>query len=242
MNPRTIKDSLYEQFARIGRVVAHPKRIEMLDLLCQSERSVEEVARMTTQGMGSASAQLQVLKQARLVETRREGRHIYYRVASDSVCALVQALQETAREQLSEVAEAVRANFDSDDDLEPISMDALRARIDSDMIVVVDVRPVEEYEAGHISGAISVPFDELDERLRGAEIPSNREIVAYCRGPYCVLAPQAAEVMRTSGFTRVRRLDTGFPQWRMAGLPIEVSAIGSSASDDQSRNQETAIR
>lgn len=219
MSGRAVKDALYEQFARVGAVTGHPKRLELLDLLCQRERTVQELARATDLRTSTASAQLQVLRRARLVTVRRVGRHVRYAVADDAVCRLLHAVQEVARAQLSEVAETVRREFDARDRLEPLDGDELRRRIEAgDDLVVVDVRPREEYEAGHIAGALSVPLDELAERLD--EIPEDVEVVAYCRGPYCVLAPEAVERLHRAG-RDARRLRVGFPEWRLAGLPTE---------------------
>jgi rhodanese-related sulfurtransferase/DNA-binding transcriptional ArsR family regulator len=218
MNPRQAKDSLFEQFARIGKVTAHPKRLELLDLLCQGERSVEDLAAAARLKVTTASAQLQVLRQARVVTGRREGKRVFYRITDDSDCQLLLAVQQVARMQLSEVTETVRTYFETRDSLEPISSQQLQQRLDSgDDIVVIDVRTRVEYDAGHIPGAVSVPLDELTGRLD--ELPPEAEIVAYCRGPYCVLAPQADEQLRDAGRHNVRRLDAGLPQWRLAGLP-----------------------
>jgi rhodanese-related sulfurtransferase len=220
MAGRDVKDALYEQFARVGKVTGHPKRLELLDLLCQGERAVEELARLTELKVTTVSGQLQRLREARLVTTRREGKHVYYRVADDSVCGLLQAVQEVARAQLSEVSETVRAHFG--DAVEPISVRELQRRIETgDDVVVVDVRPTSEYEAGHIAGAISVPLDELGDRLD--ELSGDIEIVAYCRGPYCVLAPEAVAQLQQAG-RRARRLEAGFPEWRLAGLPTAARA------------------
>lgn len=216
MGPREVKDALYEQFARVGKLTGHPKRLELLDLLCQGERTVEELARAADLKLTTASAQLQALRQAKLVAVRREGRHVHYRVADDSVCRLLQSVQEVARSQLSEVSETFRDHFAARDPVEPISGDELRRRIASDDVLVVDVRPRGEYEAGHIVGALSIPLDELDDRLD--ELPADVEIVAYCRGPFCVLAPEAVEHLHRAGH-QVRRLEIGFPEWRLAGGP-----------------------
>jgi rhodanese-related sulfurtransferase len=223
MAERGVKDALYEQFARVGKVTGHPKRLELLDLLCQGERTVEELARATGLKVTTASAQLQVLRRARLAAVRPQGKHVYYRIADDSVCRLLQAVQEVARSQLSEVSEAVRRHFDARDPVEPIDSRELKRRIEAgDDVVVVDVRPREEYEAGHIAGAVSIPLDELADRLD--ELPENAEIVAYCRGPYCVLAPDAVEQLHHAG-RFVRRLEVGFPEWRLAGLPTEPQPV-----------------
>lgn len=217
MDPRQIKDSLYEQFARVGKMVSHPKRVEILDLLCQSERSVDEIARLSGTSVTSASAQLQVLRHARVVLARRSGRQVIYSLADESVARLVEALQETARVRLAEVGEILHEAFESDG-LSPVAQTELAERLDDPGVIVIDVRPVSEYRAGHIAGAISMPLDEIASRL--TELPPDAEIVAYCRGPYCVLAPQAVDVIRSAGRTNVRRLATGLPQWRAAGLPV----------------------
>jgi len=218
MSSREIKDQLYEQFARVGKVTGHPKRLELLDLLCQGERTVEELARAVDLKLTTASAQLKVLREARLVAVRREGKHVYYCVADDSVCRLLQAVQEVARAQLSEVSETVRTHFEAHDPIEPIDPAELKRRIAAgDDVVVVDVRPRQEFEAGHIAGAVSIPLEELAERLD--ELPDDVEVVAYCRGPYCVLAPEAVTQLHDAG-RRVRRLEAGYPEWRLAGLPV----------------------
>ena len=216
---RQVKDALYEQFARVGKAVASPKRIELLDLLCQGERSVEALAKATRMSLTNTSAHLQVLRQARLVETRREGVKVFYRVAGDGVCRFFFALRGLGRERLAEVEQVVRDYFDARDELEPVSRRALLERIERGEAAVIDVRPAEEYAAGHVPGAVSIPLPELEKRL--GELPAGTEIVAYCRGPYCVLAPEALSTLRSNGF-RARRLEDGFPEWRLAGMPIEV--------------------
>ncbi len=217
MGVRPVKDSLYEQFARIGKAVASPKRIELLDLLCQGERSVEALAQAANMPVKNTSAQLKELRLARLVETRREGTRVYYRLADDAVCGFFFTLRDLARTRLTEVEQIARDYFESPDHLEPVRQEDLLSRAQSGEVVVVDVRPREEYEAGHIPGAISLPLPELEDRL--SELPQENEIVAYCRGPYCVLAPEAVTIMRARGF-RARRLEEGFPEWRAAGLPV----------------------
>ncbi|HZJ49648.1 MAG TPA: metalloregulator ArsR/SmtB family transcription factor [Actinomycetota bacterium] len=214
---RAVKDTLYEQFARIGKAVASPKRIELLDLLCQGERSVETLADAANMTVKNTSAQLKELRVARLVETRKQGTRVYYRLADEAVCGLFFTLRDLARARLTEVEQIVRDYFEARDDLEPVRREDLLCRVQSGEVVVLDVRPAEEYEAGHIPGAISVPFPELENRL--AELPEGAEVVAYCRGPYCVLAPEAIVRLRANGFT-ARRLEDGFPEWKRAGLPV----------------------
>lgn len=219
MEGRDAKDALYEQFARLGRAVAHPKRIELLELLAQGERSVDGLARGTAMGVTNASNHLQVLRQARLVETRKNGTRVLYRLAGDDVMRLVISLRTVASVRLAEVDRVVRDFYRAHDALEPLTRDELGRRAADGDLVVLDVRPRDEYEQGHIPGSISVPLDELADRLR--TLRRNAEIVAYCRGPYCVLAPQAVEVLRRHGF-QARRLEDGMPEWRLAGLPVAV--------------------
>lgn len=219
MRGQEAKQALYEQFARVGKALSSPKRIELLDLLCQAERSVEALAKATRMGVTNTSAHLQVLRQARLVETRREGVKVFYRVADEQVCRFYFELRDVGRARLAEVEQVVRDYFDARDELKPVSREALLERIEHGEAAVIDVRPPEEFAAGHIPGALSIPLHELEQRL--GELPAAIEIVAYCRGPYCVLAPEALVTLRASGF-RARRLEDGFPEWRLAGMPVEV--------------------
>lgn len=214
---RLVKDGLYEQFARIGKAVAHPKRIELLDVLCQGERSVEVLAGAAAMTVVNTSAHLRVLREARLVATRKNGTRVFYRLADDAVCEFFFSLRDLASDRYAEVDRIVRDFFDARDELEPLNRDELLSRVGDGDIIVLDVRPREEYEAGHIPGAVSVPLADLKGRM--ASLPREVEIVAYCRGPYCVLAPQALELLRTQGFV-ARRLEDGFPEWRRAGLPV----------------------
>ncbi len=212
------KDGLYAQFSRMAKAMSSPRRIELLELLAQTERSVEELARMTGMEFGNASAQLQVLSRARLVEGRRRGKRILYRLADQDVTGFLAALRALSRARLSEVEAVERAYFQPRDELEPVGCADLLERAERGEVVVIDVRPREEYEAGHIPGARCLPLSELEARLH--ELPADAEVVAYCRGPYCVLAPQAVEVLRRAAF-RARRLAEGFPEWRLAGMPVE---------------------
>lgn len=211
------RGALHQQFARIGKAVASPRRIELLELLCQGERSVDALARVTGMTVTNVSQHLQELSAARLVDRRRDGTRIYYRAADERVCGFVTELGAVARGRLPEVERLAAEYIDGGDQLEPLTRAELLRRLHRRDAVVVDVRPTEEYESAHIRGAISVPLDELARRLR--ELPRTKLIVAYCRGPYCVLAPQALALLRTRGF-RARRLEDGLPEWRAAGLPI----------------------
>jgi rhodanese-related sulfurtransferase len=230
-----VKDGLYEQFARVGKAVANPKRIELLDLLCQGERSVEVLADAAAMTVVNTSAHLRVLRESRLVATRREGTRVFYRLADDAVCEFFFSLRDLAGDRYAEVDRIVRDFFDARDELEPVNRDELLARAGDGGIIVLDVRPREEYEAGHIPGAISIPLADLKGRM--ASLPRGAEIVAYCRGPYCVLAPQALEMLRRGGFT-ARRLEDGFPEWRRAGLPI---ARGEHPSTDRHPTSEAEM-
>lgn len=221
MTGREAKDLLYTQFSRMAKAASNPKRIELLELLAQAERSVEELAAASGMDFSNTSAQLQVLSRARLVESRREGKRVLYRLADESVSRFLTGLREIARSRLAEVEQVARAYIRARDELEPISSADLLERLQHRQALVIDVRPVEEFAAGHIPGALSVPLAELRARL--PELPRGGEIVAYCRGPYCVLAPQAIEILRRAGY-RARRLEEGLPEWRLARLPVEVSA------------------
>ena len=221
MTGREAKDALYLQFSRVAKAAANPRRIELLELLAQAERSVEELADASGMDFSNTSAQLQVLSRARLVESRRQGKRILYRLADEAVSSFVSALRELSRARLAEVEQVARDYFEARDALEPVSSAELAERLQRGQALVIDVRPTEEYEAGHIPGALSVPLAQLRRRL--PDLPRNAEIIAYCRGPYCVLAPQAVEIMRRAGI-RARRLKVGFPEWRLARLPVEAAA------------------
>ena len=216
---RELKDSLYEQFARIGKVLGSPKRLELLDLLLQGERSVEDLASLTEMGIANTSAHLQALRHARLVETRKEGTRVFYRPVGDEVAALVIALQDAARARLVEVDDLVRTHLEDPKEPDAITRRDLKKQLSEGSVVVVDVRPVEEYVAGHIKGALSIPLTELPSRVE--ELPENVEIVVYCRGPYCLYAREAVRILQSRG-RRARRLVEGMPEWRLARLPVAV--------------------
>jgi rhodanese-related sulfurtransferase/DNA-binding transcriptional ArsR family regulator len=218
---REAKDLLYAQFSRVAKAASNPKRIELLELLAQAERSVEELAAASGMDFSNTSAQLQVLSRARLVESRRDGKRILYRLADETVPRFLVALREISRSRLAEVEQVARDYFQARDELEPIGSAELMDRLTRRQALVIDVRPSEEFAAGHIPGALSVPLSELKARL--PELSREAEIVAYCRGPYCVLAPQALEILRRAGF-RARRLNEGLPEWRLGGLPVEAVA------------------
>jgi rhodanese-related sulfurtransferase len=221
MEGRIAKDRLYDAFARTAKALASPKRIELLELLAQGERTVDSLAQAASMGVTNTSAHLQVLARSGLVDARKDGTKVYYRVAGNEVPAFVVALRDLARGRRAEVDQIVRDYFVARDALEPVGSGELIGRMESGEVILLDVRPVEEYLAGHIPGALSVPLDQLEEALSG--LAKSSEIVAYCRGPYCVLAPQAVERLRAKGF-RARRLEEGLPEWRLAGLPVAVGA------------------
>jgi rhodanese-related sulfurtransferase len=230
---------LYEQLARIGKVVVHPKRIELLDLLCQAERSVEALAVATGLKLTTASAHLQVMRQGRLVEARREGTRVFYRAAGEEVCRFVGALNDLARARLAEVDQVLRSLGTDAAGTERVSRDELLARVQAGDVVVLDVRPEEEYLAGHIPGARSLPLEHLEARLD--ELGPDLEVVAYCRGPLCLLAPEAVALLRARG-RKARCLEDGLPEWRQAGLPVEegVGTGGGSSGGAAARSSRRA--
>jgi rhodanese-related sulfurtransferase len=220
MAHRELKDPLYAHFARIGHAVASPVRIELLDLLAQGEKTVERLAEQSGAAIKNASAHLRVLRQARLVETRRAGTYVYYRLADGDVSRFVRDLQQLGRRRLAEVEYVARQYIDGRDALAPVTLAELRKLVREGGVTVVDVRPGDEYAAGHIPGAVSIPVPELKRRLR--ELPKRRQVIAYCRGPYCVFALEAVTMLRKNGFD-ARRSEEGLPGWRDAGLPVATS-------------------
>ena len=196
--------------------LANPHRLELLDLLAQGERSVEELAREASLSVTNTSAHLQVLRRARLVAADKRGLYVIYRLADDQVFALWKALRDCGSAHLAEVQRLITTYFTERDTLEAIDKQELLRRLHDESVVVLDVRPELEYHQGHIPTALSMPLSALEQRLH--ELPRDREVVAYCRGPYCVFADQAVQLLRRHGF-RVRRLDEGFPEWRAAGYP-----------------------
>jgi rhodanese-related sulfurtransferase len=214
---REAKDRPHEAFARTAKAAASPKRVELLELMAQGERTVEALALATDMGVTNTSAHLQVLVRSRLVQGRKQGTKVFYRLAGDDIAAFVVVSRDLARSRLAEVDQVVRDYFVARDALEPVSQEELLARTGKGKVVILDVRPAEEFAAGHIQGALSVPLAQLDAAV--ARLPKRAEIVAYCRGPYCVLAPQAVERLRAKGY-RARRLADGLPEWRLAGLPV----------------------
>ena len=216
---REFKDRLYGQFARIGKALASPHRLELLELLAQGERTVESLATEMGLSLANTSQHLQALRQAALVESRKEGLFVSYRLSDLTVFDLCAAIRKVAEHQLADLERLVREHFGDRSDAEAVEMKELLKRARSKRVVVLDTRPSGEYAAGHIAGAISVPVDDLQRRLR--QFPKGKEYVAYCRGPYCVYADRAVEILRSNG-RNAHRLREGFPEWRAAGLPVEV--------------------
>ncbi len=219
---RAFKSELFEQFARIGKAMASGSRIELLDLLSQTERTVEQLANLTEMSIANVSQHLQVLRHAQMVEVRREGLYAFYRQADKSVFRLWQAMREVGETRLAEIERVVTTYLKDRASLEPVTVEELEKRLDEGNVVVIDVRPVEEFAAGHIPKALSIPVNELKRRL--AELPRTKEIVAYCRGPYCVQSDEAVSLLRRHGF-KVRRLEVGLPDWRAGGLPVVTAKL-----------------
>jgi rhodanese-related sulfurtransferase len=218
MGDRETKTALFDEFARAAKALASGRRIELLDVLANGERTVEALAGEVGLSVANTSQHLQVLRQVGLVATRREGTSVHYRLAAPEVFQLWQALRTLAASRLAEIGRLAVAYLGARDELEPVTRKELARRLqDGDDLVVLDVRPPPEYAAGHLPGAVSIPVGELRRRL--AELPADREIVAYCRGPYCAFAHEAVAVLREDGFL-ARRLEDGFPEWRAAGLTV----------------------
>jgi rhodanese-related sulfurtransferase len=218
MRARELKDGVYAQFARIGKAVSAPKRIELLELLCQGPRTVEALAGQADLSVANASQHLQILRAARLVEAKKKGLFVEYRLADEGVLRFIHAMLALAEARLAEIGEITHAYLKARGALERVSGKEVMQRVRDGEVTVLDVRPVEEYRAGHIPGARSVPVSELKKRL--AELPKNREIVAYCRGPHCVMAIEAVELLRKEGF-RAHRMVEGVVDWRARGWRIE---------------------
>jgi rhodanese-related sulfurtransferase/DNA-binding transcriptional ArsR family regulator len=213
---RDRKTALFDQFARVGKALASGKRLELLDLLSQGERDVASLAAAADLGVTTASAHLQTLRQANLVTTRRDGTRILYRLAGTDVAQLYARLRDVAQSHLPDV-EAARVAYLGADGGDPVTRDQLQRLARRRSVTVLDVRPAEEYEAGHIPGAVSIPLGELADRL--AELPDDGQVVAYCRGAYCVLAHDAVALLRRNG-RRARRLSDGMLEWRLADMPV----------------------
>jgi rhodanese-related sulfurtransferase len=218
MSRPNVKKLLFEQFARIGKALGSGHRLELIELLAQGERSVEALAAVAHLPVANTSQHLQQLRRAGLVNTRKEGLRVYYRLSDPAVSQLLSALEQIGEKQLAEVDRLVHSYLTVRDNLEPITRDNLRKRLKQGEVTVLDVRPPEEFVAGHLPGAVNIPLKELEGKLES--LPHDQEIVAYCRGPYCVLAFEAVAKLRERGF-QARRMQDGFPEWLTAGYPVE---------------------
>jgi len=225
------KKELLSQFARIGKAASSPSRLEILDLLSQGEKPVETLADQAGLSVTNTSNHLKELRNAALVSSRKDGIYVYYRLADPAVHEFLRGLQDIAGSRLAEVRELIQDYFEEPGALEPVAAGDLMNRLRSEDVIVLDVRPEDEYRAGHIPGALSIPTGELERRL--SELPSDREVVAYCRGPYCVLAVRAVEVLRAAGY-RARRMEVGLPEWRAQGLAV----VGATANRSERREEE----
>lgn len=220
MNKREFKDKVYSELARVTKAIGNPRRMEIIDLLAQGPFSVEKIAEQTNMSIANASQHLQVLKGARLVEISRKGNFIYYHLASEKVFHAWRGLRELGLIQNAEAEKLIRDFYNTRHQLEPVSMEELRQKINRQDVVVLDVRPDEEYERGHIHRAISIPVEELMKRMD--ELSRDKEIIAYCRGPFCVYADEAVALLREQGF-EAKRLKEGFPDWVAMGFPAEIN-------------------
>ena len=214
------KREVFANLARIGTALSSPTRIEFLELLAQAERTVEQLANLTGVTVANTSQHLQKLRQAGLIIGRKEGLYVFYRLAGDEVVGLLSAVSRVAETYVAEVERIVRLYFAHKDELEAVPAKELLERARKGLVTVVDVRPTEEYAAGHVPGAINIPVHELEKRMK--ELPRRREVVAYCRGPYCLMSYDAVAALRKKGFN-ARRLQDGMPEWRLGGFPVESS-------------------
>lgn len=220
MADRVAKEALFDEFARVAKALSSGRRAEIVDVLANGERSVESLARELDLTVANVSQHLQVLRRAGLVKGRRDGTFIYYGLAAPEVVTFWRSLQEIAGNRVSEVERLARAYLGDHDGLEAVTKEELKKRLRNRDVFVLDVRPPEEFDAGHIPGALSIPVGELKRRLR--ELPKNKEIVAYCRGQYCSFAPEAVRYLAGKGYD-VKLLREGLPDWASAGLPVEHS-------------------
>jgi ArsR family transcriptional regulator len=217
-NPKT---ALLTQFASVAKALGHAHRLELLEFVAQGERSVDALARQSGLSVANASQHLIQLRRAGLLVSRQAGKRVFYRLADDSVLSLTAALRQVAERNVAEVKQIVDGYFYQRDALEPVSRQELLEKMEQGLVTVLDVRPEDEYGAGHVSGALNIGLADLENRL--GELPADHEIVAYCRGAYCVLSFEAVAALRARGFN-VRRLEDGFPEWRVAGLPVETGS------------------
>lgn len=223
MSRPSAKHQLLEQFANVAKALSHANRLDLLEFLAQGERSVEALAQVAGLTVANTSQHLQYLRRAGLVTSHKRGLHVFYSLAGEDVIGLLRALRQTTERHVAEVDRIVSGYFNERDSLEAVSRKELLERTKEGLVTVLDVRPPDEYEAGHIPGALNLPLGELKKRLK--ELPKEQQIIAYCRGPYCVLAFEAVAALRKRGFD-ARRLEEGYPEWKASGLPVETDAAG----------------
>ena len=219
MSTGNFKQDVHAQLARVGMALSNGNRLELLECIAQGSRSVDELAAQTRLSVANSSIHLQELRRAGLVRARKEGLRVYYELAGPDVVSLIAALGLVAETRLAEMAQLVRTYITARDDLEPIAAAELLQRSKLGLVTVLDVRPPKEFAAGHLPGAINVPVEDLGKRAR--KLPKGREVIAYCRGPYCLLSVDAVAMLRSKGF-KARRLEDGFPEWKASGLPVEA--------------------
>ncbi len=219
MSSQSPKQALFAQFAGVAKSLGHPHRLQLVELIAQGERSVDVLAQRTGLSIANASQHLQHLRRAGLVKATRNGKFVYYQLADDTVLDLVGALRRIAERNVAEVQRIVRSYFDDRDSLEPISRESLLQSLQTGSVTLLDVRPEDEFDLGHVPGAVSIPLRKLEDRL--ADLDPTLEIVAYCRSHFCVFSYEAVAALRARGF-KARRLEDGFPEWRAAGLPVAV--------------------
>ena len=218
MKPNTFKSDLFTQFARVGKALSNANRLELLEFLAQGSRSVESLANVAKLSIANTSQHLQQLRQSGLVTSRKEGLKVYYSLSGDDVIALLDSVRDVAERHLSDVDKLVNTYLTAKDSLDPIAATDLIKMANENLVTILDVRPIEEYSAGHLPGAINIPIEELQQHLKDFE--PRQEVIAYCRGPHCILAFDAVAQLREQGL-KARRLENGFPEWKVAGLPVE---------------------
>lgn len=220
MDKREFKDKIYNELAKVSNALSNPRRLEIVDLLAQGEKTVEKIATATGISTANASQHLQVLKGGNLVEIRREGNFIYYRIADQKVLEIWRLLRQLGTERIAEIEKVIK-DFRADKTIfESVTIDELLIKIKKQNVILLDVRPKEEYNSGHIKGALSIPIENLESSLK--LLPKNAEVIAYCRGPFCVFADEAVKILLKKKY-KAKRLEEGFPDWKLKGLPIEVN-------------------
>lgn len=218
MEPNTFKSDLFTQFARVGKALSNANRLELLEFLAQGTRNVEELANVAKLSVANTSQHLQQLRQAGLVTSQKQGLKVYYSISGDDVIGLFDSLRDVAERHLSDVNQLVNTYLTAKDNLDPIPANELIQMAKEDLVTILDVRPIEEFEAGHVPGAINIPLEELERHIE--DLDPSQEVIAYCRGPHCILAFDAVAQLRQKGL-QARRLENGFPEWKLAGLPVE---------------------